>query len=110
MTKTVNYTDEMVKTITEGYTGTDNKAEVPILATAINRSEASVRSKLGNMGLYIKDEKPATSKAGTKAEVVAAIAEVINLTEVEREGLAKATAVPLNAILAALTTAAAEVE
>jgi len=103
--KKVNYTDEMVATMTEMYTGVDNKAEVKAISKAIDKSEGSVRSKLSNMKLYVTAEKvEAKTKGQTKADVVAAIAtRVGGLTDQEQEGLIKATASPLGKILDALT-------
>jgi len=103
--KVKNYTEDMVATMTEMYTGVDNKAEVKAISKAIDRTEGSVRAKLSNMALYVTKEKAKAKTRVTKATTVADISKAIGggLTILEQDGLLKSTSAPLVKILAALT-------
>jgi hypothetical protein len=98
--KTVNYTDEQVAILRASYTGMDNGAEVAALATQLNKTPASVRAKLSQMGIYKTAEK-SEDKAEriTKSVLVDQIASLIDLAEHEIEGLAKSTKSALEKVL-----------
>jgi hypothetical protein len=103
MAKTVNYTEAQVAELTAGYTGSDNKSEVAVLAAKIGKTPASVRAKLSQMGIYVKTEAEAEkSERVTKRDIVDSIAQVVSLTEAEVEGLEKATKSALEKVLANL--------
>lgn len=104
-TKAANYTTENLATLTAGYTGNDNKAEVKTLAAKVGKTEASVRAKLSNMGLYKVAKKTVTASTRVKkVDIVNAIVNAgVGLNEAERDGLEKATAGALNKILGKLT-------
>ena len=112
MSKTVNYSAEAVATMSKMYTEATggNAAVVAKIATTINKSQASVRAKLSNLGLY-KSESTYTAHSAvknTKQSIAESIASMTNLSEVEIEGLAKATKSPLQKILQQLTNQAEE--
>lgn len=104
--KIVNYTDEDVKMLQAGYTGTDNKTEVAALARELGKSEGSVRGKLSSMGKYVTEAKAKGTVRVTKAMLVSAIGTQVEdgFTDAEVEGLLKATSVPLAKIVKALVT------
>ena len=97
-----NYTDEQIATLEQMYTGADNAQEVTAIAQAIGKSPASVRSKLSNMGLYVKAEKSKTAKGEktSKADLATYIGEAVGLNEVEVQALTKTTVSVLNKIVA----------
>jgi len=103
--KAVNYTQEMVDTMSTMYTGKDNVNDVKAIATKLGKTAGSVRAKLAQLGLYEIAEKAKSGKrVGKKADLCAQIGKIANLKEAEREGLEKATAAPLEKILKMLTT------
>jgi hypothetical protein len=105
--KVPNYTPEMVDTMKAMYKGEDNVAEVKAISLAVGRSENSVRAKLNTEKLYKKAVVvKAASGRVTKAAKVAGIGAILGLSDAEEEGLIKATAAPLEKILAALQAAA----
>ena len=110
--KVKNYTDEMVATMEAMYTGADNKAEVKAIAAAIDKTESSVRSKLGSLGRYVTEIKVSKTKGKTKSAIATEIGGLVpeGFTDLEIEGLVKATAGPLAKILDALTVNAAPAE
>jgi len=73
-TKTVNYTDEQVATLTAGYEAGDT---LEALAAAVGKTVASVRAKLAQLGLYTskaKASKEAKGERVTKAQTAQEIA------------------------------------
>jgi hypothetical protein len=100
--KEVNYTDEMVAVLKEGYTGEDNATEVATLAEATGKSPASVRAKLSSMGVYVKEAKATKAKSATKRVIAEAIAKEAGLAEFEVDGLEKATKGALTKVFNAL--------
>jgi hypothetical protein len=103
-TKAVNYTDEQVAILKAGYTGTDNKGEVKALAAEVSKPEASVRAKLANLGIYVKDvAEKAIADRVSKRDLVEKVGRVVGLTEAEQEGLEKATKTAIEKVLAKLT-------
>ena len=70
--KVVNYTQEQVKTIVEGYTA---GATAETLAAQVGKSVRSVVAKLSREGVYVAKARSTTNKAkGTKADLIAKIA------------------------------------
>lgn len=105
--KQINYTDEMVARLHEVYDGKasdkDRRAQIKTLADELGRSEASVRAKLTNEGIYVKYDKPTPKKGGVKkADLVTAIAKVLNEDEAVLDSLEKATMVALKRVLKGL--------
>lgn len=67
--KVVNYTQEQVKTIVEGYTA---GATAETLAAQVGKSVRSVVAKLSREGVYVAKARSTTK--GTKADLIAKIA------------------------------------
>ncbi len=106
--KNVNYTDEMVARLHEVY---DKKADVETrdeqvaqLAQELGKSPASIRAKLTREGIYVPKGKvdKAGEKVVRKADLVAAIAERLDVAESVIESLEKATKVSLKLVLRGL--------
>lgn len=98
-----NYSDEDIAVLRTGYTGEDNAKEVAALAVKVGKTPASVRAKLAQLGIYRKAEDAGKPKGRTKADLVNEIADKIGIPEHDRDGLAKATVRPLEAILKAIS-------
>ena len=106
--KIVNYSKEMVARLSEVYDGNADEATrdeaVKALAEELGKSPASIRAKLTSEGLYVPKEKtPKGKRSATKAELVAAIAKVINVPEEVVESLEKANKSALTRVLANLS-------
>lgn len=106
--KAVNYTDEMVAALHEGYDGSASdevrRAQIKALAKEVGRSEASVRAKLVREGIYVPYVKVEAGKGGArKADLVQAIADALEVDSDVVGSLEKATKVALNKVLDALS-------
>jgi hypothetical protein len=93
--KVVNYTDEMVARLREGYdpSASDEvrRAQVAQLADELGKSAASIRAKLTSEGIYVAYAKaPAGKNTVRKATIVAAIAAQLGVNEEVVESLEKA--------------------
>ena len=77
MAKSVNYTDEMVNTMTEQYAANPTRETVDALADQFGKTTRSIIAKLSREGVYIA--QPRTTKTGepviSKSELVAQISE-----------------------------------
>ena len=77
MAKSVNYTDEMVNTMTEQYSANPTRETVDALADQFGKTTRSIIAKLSREGVYVA--QPRTTKSGepviSKAELVATINE-----------------------------------
>ena len=77
MAKSVNYTDEMVNTMTEQYAANPTRETVDALADQFGKTTRSIIAKLSREGVYVA--QPRTTKSGepviSKAELVAQISE-----------------------------------
>ena len=110
-TSTVNYTPEMIETMTEMYKSalgdTERKEMVTTISETLGKSVASIRAKLSKLGVYIKP-KP-TTKSGSvvirKAELVNNIADLLGKDADLLGSLEKATKFSLEAVIAGLTPA-----
>ena len=75
VTRTPNYTDEMVDVMVAEYTSTPTKDTVAKLASEFNKSTRSIVAKLVREGVY--KAQPRTTKTGApvvrKSEIVAEI-------------------------------------
>lgn len=96
MDKTPNYTTEMVEALHAGYDGTasdtDRQAQVAALALQVGRSERSVRAKLTREGIYVTLTKaPAGKNTVRKSDLIALIADKLEVTEDVIGSLEKAT-------------------
>ena len=105
--KTVNYTDEMVERMHLVYDGDAGVAErdaaVAQLAEELGKSARSIIAKLTREGIYVPKYALTKGKAGpTKAILVAAIAEALEVAEEVIESLEKANKSTLTRVLAAL--------
>tara|TARA_R100001230_G_C5468656_1_gene24371 strand:- start:122 stop:427 length:306 start_codon:yes stop_codon:yes gene_type:complete len=87
-----NYTTEQVSEMVETYNLTPSRETVTMLAEKLNKSEKSIIGKLAREGVYQKQMY--VSKTGekpiTKIEIVREIAEELNLTAEDLNGLDKA--------------------
>lgn len=100
--KKVNYSDEMVATITRMYEELGN-AGLETIAEAVNRPIKSVRAKLVNLRVYQASEKPAKvarDDGPTKKELVARIGELTGFNADTLDGLMPANKDALNRIIA----------
>lgn len=103
-TKTANYSDKAIATMTAAYTGDNSKDALGKIATAVGKTVPSVRAKLSQLGVYKPNEKAAPKVNGDNKQVLAdKIGKLANLTNAEAEGLAKANKAPLERVLASLT-------
>ena len=102
--KVANYSTEQVATIRSMYTGKDNAVEVKAIASALGKSPASVRAKLASEGVYVK---AIVTKVGrgtsNKTKIAETIGALVELSDADVEGLAKATKSSLEKVLAQLT-------
>ena len=77
MAKSVNYTDEMVNTMTEQYAANPTRETVDALADQFGKTTRSIIAKLSREGVYVA--QPRTTKSGepviSKSELVAQINE-----------------------------------
>jgi hypothetical protein len=104
-TKKVNYTPELTASIIEAYQAGE---DVESIATRIEKSVRSVRSKLVREGVYIAVEKPKAKKVDgpTKKELLAKLAEVS--PDAPLDGLMGATKEAIEYVIALATPAEAE--
>ena len=90
--KAPNYTAEQVSEMSAAYVANATKETVKMLAEKFGKSEAAVRMKLVNLGIYKKAEY--TTKTGEpvakKDETADAIGKVLRLSEGETDSLTKA--------------------
>lgn len=102
-----NYTPEEEKILLDSYDPSKpNRDQVAAIAAKVGRSVHSVRSKLSNLGVYVRDENPKGKKGGVnKMQLAEKIAPLAGLTETETEALAKTTMPVLNKLLAKLEPA-----
>ena len=104
-TKTVNYTDVQTAKMIAEYTANPSKATVEALAVAMGKTSRSIIAKLSREKVYVaptRESKVTGGKPQSKDVIADAIGKVLNLTEPETEGLAKAPKTCLLKIFAAL--------
>lgn len=106
--KTVNYTDEMVAALHDGYDGTASEdvrsAQILALGEQLGKSPASIRAKLTHEKLYVpKAKAPAGKAVILKSVIVASIAEKLGVDVDVVGSLEKVTKVALLKIEAALS-------
>ena len=79
------YTEAVVEKMVAEYRNAKDAGEradvVRDFAETLKVKEASVRSKLVNLGVYVAKAKEAKKGSVTKADIVAKIAKVLNVTE-----------------------------
>ena len=75
MAKSVNYTDEMVNTMTEQYAANPTRETVDALADQFGKTTRSIIAKLSREGVYVA--QPRTTKSGepviSKSELVSTL-------------------------------------
>ena len=106
---TTNYTDEMIDRITEMYEDMGNEGMEQI-AEAVGRSVRSVRSKLVNLGVYVKQDAPvkAVKREGpTKKEMLMALEALVPF---EVDGLMGATKDAIGELIAFAESVQSEAE
>lgn len=69
----VNYTDDMIATLREGYDPKDSENSVKELAEKVDRTVPSVRQKLVELNLYVAKEKASKKGRVTKEMLVKAV-------------------------------------
>ena len=90
-TKTVNWSAEVVDTLTARYD--EGRGEtIAQLAQTFGKSEAAVRGKLVNLGIYKAKEKQAVGGASSvrKIHLVAKLAELLEVEKTALESLESA--------------------
>lgn len=107
--KTVNYTDEMVARLHEGYDGEADEAtrdaQVAQLAEELGKSAQSIRAKLTRERLYVPKAKAPAGKATVrKAQIVTAIAKAMEVDEDVVGSLEKANKNTLLRVLKHITS------
>ena len=99
VTRTPNYTDEMVDAMVAEYSSNPTKDTVSALAKEFNKSTRSIVAKLVREGVY--KAQPRTTKTGApvvrKSEIVAQIQDALG---VELPTLEKASKADLESLLA----------
>jgi len=102
----VNYTDEMVSSMTDQYEAEPTMATVEALASQFSKPKRSIISKLSNIGIYVP-AKRSTTKAGVavvrKDELVEQIQNALG-TDLSLPSLGKATKSDLMTLLAIVET------
>ena len=102
----VNYTAEMVSSMTDQYEAEPTMATVEALATQFSKPKRSIISKLSNIGIYVPASKSKT-KAGApvvrKDELVEQIQDALG-THLSLPSLGKATKSDLMTLLAIVET------
>ena len=97
----VNYTEEMVSTLTQRYTDNPTAETVNALAVEMGKTSRSVVAKLSNLGIYVAKGK--TTKTGAavvrKADLVDQIEQELGI---EVESFEKASKADLEALVAAI--------
>lgn len=86
--KVMNYTAEMTAKAVEMYTAGE---AVEAIATALGRTTRSVIAKLSREGVYKSKAEAKAEKRVTKADLVAKIAEAVEVEPAKLESLEKAT-------------------
>lgn len=101
---TATYSEQEEQTLLAMYNPKEpNREQVAAIAEKVGKSVHSVRSKLSNLGVYVRDETPKGKKGGVnKLQIAERIAPFVGLSEVETEALAKTTLPVLNKLLAKL--------
>ena len=94
--KTVNYTDEMVARLHEGYDGSADEAardaQIVALGDELGKNVASIRAKLTREGIYVpKAKAPAGKAVVRKAQIVQLIADELGVDVDVVGSLEKAT-------------------
>ena len=101
VTRTPNYTDEMVATLVDTYTNNPTKDTVVNLAQEFNKSTRSIVAKLVREGVYVA--QPRVTKTGApvirKAELVAQLLGELGTSE-SLTTLEKASKADLETLLA----------
>lgn len=102
--KAANYTADQVAEMTAKYAANATRETVQALADAFGKSEAAIRMKLVNLGIYKKAER--VTKTGEpvqkKDETATAIGAILGLSEPDTDSLAKANKKALQAVFKAL--------
>jgi hypothetical protein len=106
MADSVNYTAEMVSSMTDQYEAEPTMATVEALASQFSKPKRSIISKLSNLGIYVPASKGKT-KSGTpvvrKDELVEQIQDALG-TNLSLPSLGKATKSDLLTLLAIVET------
>ena len=106
MADSVNYTAEMVSSMTDQYEAEPTMATVEALASQFSKPKRSIISKLSNIGIYVPASKGKT-KSGTpvvrKDELVEQIEDALD-TNLSLSSLVKATKSDLITLLAIIET------
>ena len=101
VTRTPNYTDEMVEAMVADYQDAPNKDTVARLAKEFNKSTRSIVAKLVREGVYVA--QPRVTKTGApvvrKAEIVAELLTELGTSE-SLASLEKASKADLQTLLA----------
>ena len=102
----VNYTDEMVSSMTEQYEAEPTMATVEALASQFSKPKRSIISKLSNLGIYVPASKGKTKSGAPvvrKDDLVEQIEDALG-TNLSLSSLVKATKSDLITLLAIVET------
>jgi len=101
----VAYTEEQTTTVVDTYVAAEDKnAAVAQLATTLGKTIQSIRAKLTREGVYIaKTAAAAKEKTESKADLISAIAERLEVPVENLDSLDKANRLALVSIMRALT-------
>ena len=103
-TKIVNYTPEQTRELVDAYVAMPTDETVAAYAAKFGKTVKSIVAKLATEKVYQSKAKAAAKvKARTKLDVIASIADILNVPKAKLASLEKATAEALNALYEAVT-------
>jgi len=94
--KVINYTAEQTAAIVEAF---QNGTAIEAIATQVGKSVRSVVAKLSREGVYKSKAKAVAASRVTKADLIAKIAEQMDVDVAKLESLEKATKEALEALV-----------
>lgn len=99
MADSVNYTADMVASMTEQYEAEPTMATVEALAFQFNKPKRSIISKLSNIGIYVPASKGVTKSGVPVVRKEELVAQIQDALEAELPSLTKATKADLETLL-----------
>ena len=99
MADSVNYTADMVASMTEQYEAEPTMATVEALASQFSKPKRSIISKLSNIGIYIPASKGVTKSGVPVVRKEELVAQIQDALEAELPSLTKATKADLETLL-----------
>jgi hypothetical protein len=99
MADSVNYTADMVASMTEQYEAEPTMATVEALASQFSKPKRSIISKLSNIGIYVPASKGVTKSGVPVVRKEELVAQIQDALEAELPSLTKATKADLETLL-----------